>query len=271
MNPGPAPVRLGVVNIMPRADEYEAPLLVALERTGRKVEPVWIRLETHLYRSTDPGHLARHYQTLDQALAGPPLDGLILSGAPVEEIPYSQVRYWPELTVMLSRVGFDLPPMLGLCWGAMALAKHTGIEKETYGRKLFGVFATTNLAPQGPVMAGVAPVFPCPQSRHAGLIDREVERATAKGEVAPLARAPETGVTIFRTPDGRFTGHLGHPEYPTNRLAQEYFRDQGRKRTDVGFPAGYDPEHPVNTWSEAGVAFFSGWLDTLFLLPGGQQ
>jgi len=263
-------LRIGIINIMPRADEYEGPLRSVLDRSGHDIAPVWIRLSNHAYRSTDPHHLARHYLSFPQAMDSGPFHGVILTGAPVEEIPFGKVNYWPELSAILDQAGRGIPSFLGLCWGGLALARHLGIEKEVYPQKLFGVFATQNLAPQDPLMAGLARVFPCPQSRHAGLPDQAMAQAQRRGTVRLLARADETGVTIFCTPDLRFVGHLGHPEYPTRRLAEEYFRDRTRGRADVPRPAGYDPDRPVNSWEADGISFFRGWLGALREIAGNR-
>ena len=91
-------LRIGVINIMPKAEGYEKPLLETLGMTGFKVQPLWIRLSTHAYRSSDPLHLKRHYCVFSEAQRHGPLHGLILSGAPVEKIPYEEVNYWPELS-----------------------------------------------------------------------------------------------------------------------------------------------------------------------------
>lgn len=262
-------LRIGVINIMPKAEGYEKPLLETLGLTGFKVQPLWIRLSTHAYRSSDPLHLKRRYCVFSEALRRGPLHGLILSGAPVEKIPYEEVHYWPELSSILDLAGGEIPSVLGLCWGGLALAKRLGVEKEIYPRKLFGVFQTRNLDPRDPLMEGVGELFPCPQSRYAGFRQADVERAEREGTFKALAWSKETGTTLFRTPDFRFVGHIGHPEYPTERLALEYFRDKAKGLADVCGPVGYDPDHPLNTWGQAGVAFFRGWLRLLASLAEG--
>ena len=118
-------------------------------------------------------------------------------------------------------------------------------------------------------MEGVGELFPCPQSRYAGFRQADVERAEREGTFKALAWSKETGTTLFRTPDFRFVGHIGHPEYPTERLALEYFRDKAKGLADVCGPVGYDPDHPLNTWGQAGVAFFRGWLRFLASLAEG--
>jgi homoserine O-succinyltransferase len=266
--PSPArPVRIGIVNLMPKLEAYEPLLLGPLARAPHAVEVVGIRLGSARYGSSDQAHLDRSYVTFAEAIAAGPLDGLVITGAPVEELPYEEVVYWRELTAILEHAGAEVPSTLGLCWGGLALAEILGIPKHNYPAKLFGVFELRRLGAPAEISAGLlagqAPVFPCAQSRHAGIADAEIERAAARGIVRPLAHAAAGGYSLFETPDHRFVMHLGHPEYVADRLVFEWRRDRDLGRTDVPTPHGFDPEAPVTSWAAHREALFARWIDLL--------
>jgi homoserine O-succinyltransferase len=259
----PGPLRVGIINIMPKAESYEGYLTRPLSRWPGTVELVWIRLESHTYSSSDQRHIAGAYRTFGQAVGTAPLDGLILTGAPVEELAYEAVTYWPELTEILVEARRGITSTLGLCWGGMALGKLLGLEKKPLPHKLFGVFANRALERGGGLFAGDEERFWCAQSRHSGLADDTLERARDVGDVRLLAHGEETGYSIFETPDGRYVAHLGHPEYEPARLVEEWRRDASLGRTDVGLPRNLDLAAPVDTWRSHRTGFFARWLTRL--------
>jgi homoserine O-succinyltransferase len=257
------PLRVGIINIMPKAEVYEPYLLRPLDRAAFAVEPVWIRLRTHRYASSDAERIARSYVEYGQATQGSPLDGLIVTGAPVEELAFDDIHYWEELSEILRDARGEVPSTLGLCWGALALAKLLGFEKKRFEEKLFGVFENSNLLSDHPVMGGADDVFWCAHSRHAGSDDAELERARDDGHVRLLAHGGETGYTIFESADRRFLMHLGHPEYEPVRLAEEWVRDSALGRGDVRAPRHFDPNRPVHVWRSHCNDFFAQWLRVL--------
>ncbi|MET0286655.1 MAG: homoserine O-succinyltransferase, partial [Polyangiales bacterium] len=193
----------------------------------------------HGYPSSHAAHLARFYRGIEHAGAH---DGLILTGAPVEELPFEQVRYFPELRGVLERARATIATTLGLCWGGMALAHLLGVGKVRFARKLFGVYALEGYGP-------------CAQSRHAGLDPVQLSDAAVRGQVRVLS-----GDTLVESVDGRYMMHLGHPEYTPARLRFEYLRDRELGRGDV------DPPHGVGSDATAsplphGYAFFGRWLE----------
>ncbi len=258
------PLRVGIINVMPQAELYEFHLLYPLGRTIIQVEPVWIRLVHHAYKSSDKEHLDRYYVTFQDAIAEQPLDGLILTGAPVEEIPFEAVTYWEELSTILRFARTNIHSTLGICWGALALAKMLGIEKMIYPMKVFGVYDTRNLMRTHPVTGDFDDVFSCPQSRHAGIDDRALEAEAARGGVHLLAHAENAGYVIFESADHRYLMHVGHPEYEAERIAHEYWRDRERGRADVMVPVNFDLRNPVNRWRTHCLDFFAQWLRFLY-------
>jgi len=255
-----SPLRLGIINIMPRAEAYEHFIVRPLARAVLPVEIVWIRLRTHRYASSDGERIGGDYVEYETAVRDRPLDGLILTGAPVEEIDFREVHYWDELSEVLLAARGEVASTLGLCWGGLALAKLLGIEKRLFERKLFGVFQHTNLSPEGDLLAGFDDVFWCAHSRHSGANDREIEAARDDGRIRLLAHGPEAGHTIFESHDGRFVMHLGHPEYEPARLAEEWERDAALGRSDVQPPRYFDLRRPVSVWRSHCNDFFSQWL-----------
>lgn len=252
------PLRVGVLNLMPKAESYEAYLVQPLVRSRANVEPVLLRLESHRSKSSDREQLAR-YVTYDQARRQGPLDGLLISGAPVEELPFEEVAYWPELSALLERARAELKSTLGLCWGGLALAALLGLEKQAFSSKLFGVFRNRSLVSDGPFLAGGDDLFSCAHSRHSGIADDALLRAQHAGKVRLLSYGRETGYSIFESPDHRYLIHLGHPEYETARLSEEWARDRG-VRPDVRAPVDYDLEAPLNTWRSHRTNLFDTWL-----------
>ncbi|HEY4239760.1 MAG TPA: homoserine O-succinyltransferase [Kofleriaceae bacterium] len=254
-------IRVGIINIMPKVEAYEPLLVAPLARAGQPVELVWIRLETHRYHSSDRARLEREYVTWSEAGA---LDGLVVTGAPVEELAFADVAYWPELARILDIARSRVRSTLGLCWGGLALAHMLGIPKLRYPQKLFGVYEHRRLVGDDhPLVGDQAARFPCAHSRHAGIADWELQIAEADGRVRLLGHAPETGYALFETPDHRYVAHLGHPEYVADRLVYEYRRDLALGRTDVPTPHGFDPDRDETRWADHRNALFARWVALL--------
>jgi homoserine O-succinyltransferase/O-acetyltransferase len=253
-------LRIGILNIMPQAERYEFSLLYPLGRSVLQIEPIWIRLETHKYNSTDQLHLDKLYVTFEDAVARNKLDGLIVTGAPVEEIPFEQVTYWEEILRILRYAQRNIASTLGLCWGALAIAKFLGMEKVILPKKQFGVFEAVNLDRDHRITGDMDDVFWCQQSRHSGIPDGVLEAERDKGKINLLAHSRETGYVIFESSDQRFLMHLGHLEYEPSRLIEEYKRDLAAGRADVELPKNFNVDAPVNTWRAHRNEFFSQWI-----------
>lgn len=258
------PLRVGILNVMPEAERYEFSLLHPLGRSIIQVDPVWIRLETHAYKTSDRSHIGSLYLTFEEAVRRVPLDGLVLTGAPVEEFQYEEVHYWKELVDILSYARRNVASTLGICWGGMALARLLGLDKIRLPKKLFGVYRNASLERHHGITGDTDDEFWCPQSRHSGIADEELERARDKGIVRLLSHAPETGYSIFESADQRYLMHLGHPEYEPERLIFEYERDLAAGRTDVMVPCNLDLERPINTWRSHRNEFFSQWIKFVY-------
>jgi homoserine O-succinyltransferase len=253
-------LRIGILNIMPSAESYEYSLLHPLGRSVLQIDPVWIKLNSHVYSSTDRAHLEHFYVPFEEAVDKNRLDGLLLTGAPVEDIEFEKVNYWEELKRILKYAGKNIASTLGICWGGLALAKFLGIEKELYPKKIFGVYEATNLDRDHRITGDMDDVFWCAQSRHAGIPDAILEKARDEGKLRLLAYSRGAGYFIFESSDQRFLIHIGHPEYEPHRLVEEYTRDREMKRTDVEPPNNIDLDNPKNTWRTHRNEFFSQWV-----------
>lgn len=253
-------LRIGILNIMPQAETYEFSLLHPLGKSVMQIEPIWIILKTHTYSSSDQDHLQSVYVTFEQAIRYRHLDGLVVTGAPVEEIPFEEVSYWEEIKRILKYARNNIASTLGMCWGGLAIAKFLGIEKILFKKKVFGVFETRNLNRNHRITGDMDDIFLCPHSSHSGINDQILELERDKGIVNLLAYSEEAGYTIFESTDHRFIVHLGHPEYEPRRLIEEYQRDMKKGRDDVDPPANLDIENPVNRWRGHRSEFFSQWI-----------
>ena len=215
------PLRIGILNIMPLGKQYEFNLLHPLGLSPLQIEPIWIRLNTHSYKTWDLSHLSKHYVGWEEAMSPNPLDGLIITGAPVENMAFEDVNYWSELVGIIEEARQNCASTLGLCWAGFALAYLAGVNKQVFEKKVFGVFPLKSLIPAHSIMGTQDDTFFCPQSRYAGLPDEDMEEAHEKGLLRLLAYGEKVGYTIFETTDQRQLMHLGHPEYNVARLLAE--------------------------------------------------
>jgi len=259
------PLRIGILNIMPNVKTYEFNLLYPLGKSILQIDPVWIRLESHAYKSSSSEHMENLYVTFAEAIAEKHLDGLIITGAPVEELEFDQIKYWDEVVRILDYAKANIASTLGICWGGMALAKMLGIPKQLTETKIFGVYRTHNLDRHHNITGDLDDYFLCPQSRHAGYSDADLEKARDEKLINLLSYNEDAGYTIFESADQRFLVHLGHPEYNSQRLVEEFRRDQELGRTDVNPPVGFDADNPENCWRSHRNEFFSQWIKYVYL------
>jgi homoserine O-succinyltransferase len=263
LDEAPSPgLRVAIINIMPRAEAYEEFLRRPLLQGRPRVDPIWVRLRSHAYGSSDLAHIAG-YVTFAEALRRGRIDGIILTGAPVEELEFDQVHYWPELVEILGYARRHVSSTLGLCWGGLALGKMLGLEKRKLPRKLFGVYQNRTVHAEHPLTSDFDDQFWCAHSRHSGIPDGELTRAADEGVVNLLSHGVETGYSLFESADHRFVAHLGHPEYEPSRLVYEWERDSSLGRMDVAPPANFDPKRPANVWRSHRNELFRKWLALL--------
>ncbi len=252
------PLRIGILNIMPLGKQYEFNLLHPLGLSPLQIEPIWIRLKSHSYKTWDLSHLNNLYVDWETAMHPSPLDGLIITGAPVEHMNFEDVKYWNELVNLIDEARYKCASTLGLCWAGFALAYLAGVNKNNFRNKLFGVYSMRSLVPGHPLMGTQDDEFLCPQSRYAGLSDLEMEEAQRQGRLRLLAYGEKVGYTIFETPDQRQLMHLGHPEYNVSRLKSEMERDKARG--DVPPPENFNCDNAITSWRSHRNLLFQQWL-----------
>ncbi len=252
------PLRIGILNIMPLGKQYEFNLLHPLGLSPLQIEPIWIKLKTHSYKTWDIDHLNSLYISWEEANKKMPLDGIIITGAPVEHLTFEEVNYWNEFVDITSEAREICASTLGLCWAGFAMAYLLGVNKYVFKEKLFGVYPLKSLVPGHPLMGTQDDEFICPQSRFAGLPNDEMEAAQSEGKMNLLAYGEKVGYTIFETTDQKQLMHLGHPEYTVHRIISEISRD--KKKGDVPPPENFDINCSKTSWRSHRNLLFQQWL-----------
>ena len=256
------PLKIALVNLMPTKIATETQILRLLGNTPLQVEISLVHMENHKTKHTRADHLERFYITSREALSRK-FDGMIITGAPVEQLPFEQVDYWADLKKIMDYAAQNVFCTLYICWGAQAgLYYHYGIQKYDLDKKLFGVFYNKRLTAAEPLLRGFDDVFPAPQSRHTEV--RAEDIALCK-ELTVLAASEEAGVLLVKSKDNRQIFMTGHLEYDTDTLAAEYLRDKN-KGENIGIPVNYFPggkpeNPPLSTWRSHAHLFYSNWLN----------
>ena len=256
------PLQIAIVNLMPTKIATEIQLLRLLGNSPVQVDITLLKAENHTSKNTAPEHLERFYTTFSQ-VRHRKFDGMIITGAPVEQLPFAEVDYWDELKSIMDYSRDNVFSTLHICWGAQAgLYHHYGIDKHTLPAKMFGVFSHAITDTKLPIFRGFDDLFYAPHSRHTGLRREDIQ---AEPELEILAESPEAGVCIMQAAaEGQFfiTGPL---EYDAATLANEYFRDRD-KGLDIEVPRNYFPGDnpnlpPVVNWRAHANLFFANWLN----------
>jgi homoserine O-succinyltransferase len=263
--------RVGFVNLMPHAEQFEALLVPQFALAGAH-EPVWLKMSGRRYHLDDRAAIDRRYLLLDDAVQDAPLDALVVTGAAVEHLPFAEVRFLPELEKIVDyAIGRELP-VLGLCWGALAVGHQLlGLSHVVWDRKLSGVFETDLLVKDHPFTTGLDDRFWTAHSRFAGFDEESVERSVAAGRMRVIARSTEAGTIIAESCDHNVLMHIGHPEYTHTRLPEEYRRDVRLGLDNVRPPANVDLDDPVNRWRSHSMVFFANWIRMVHQRFQGRQ
>jgi homoserine O-succinyltransferase len=256
------PLRIAIVNLMPTKIATETQLLRLLGNTPLQVQITLLRMDSHEARNTVREHLESFYATFDQ-VRDQKFDGLVVTGAPVELLPFEEVDYWSELVEVMDWSVDHVFSTLHVCWGAQAgLYHHFGIKKYPLERKMFGVFRHKVLEPHSEILRGFDEEFPAPHSRHTEV--RAAEVHAAKG-LRVLAESKEAGLYLASSVDGRQVFVTGHPEYDRDTLKSEYDRDVA-KGLQIAVPCNYfpgdDPARlPAMTWRSHAFLLYANWLN----------
>ena len=256
------PLQICILNLMPVKQDTELQLLRSLSNTPLQVDVTFMKMNSHLSLNTSATHLNKFYDTFDD-LKSNKYDGLIITGAPVEQIPFEEVDYWKELCEIMEWSKTHVHSTFHICWGAQAgLYYHYGIRKELLPAKMFGVFEHRVIRPSNPLVRGFDEVFYAPHSRWAGLDRAAID---ACGDLRILAESDTAGPMLLSTESGRQIFVIGHPEYDKYTLDKEYKRDV-KAGKPINIPCNYYPEDdpdrdPLFRWRAHGYLLYTNWLN----------
>jgi homoserine O-succinyltransferase/O-acetyltransferase len=261
------PLKIAIVNLMPTTVDTEVQLLRLLGNTPLQVDISFLRMGSHESRNAPPGHLDKFYtNVVDIIKQGSCYDGFIITGAPVETLPFEEVDYWNELVSVIDFTNTNVWSTLHICWGAQAgLYRRYGIPKKPLDQKLFGIFPHGVNERFSPLFRGFDDEFLAPQSRHTAS-DRNA--IASEKTLTIQSETPETGVFIATAKEGREIYVTGHLEYDPLTLDKEYRRDL-EKGLAIAVPKNYypgdDPSRlPVVRWRAHAHLFFSNWLNYVY-------
>lgn len=256
------PLRIAILNLMPTKETTETQILRLLANNPLQIEFVLLHPKTHTSKNTSQEHLAAFYKTFDD-VKEEQFDGLIITGAPVEQMEFEEVNYWEELVQIMEWSKEHVTSTLHICWAAQAgLYHHYQVPKYPLSEKMFGVFPHTCTQSHVKLMRGFDEVFFVPQSRHTEVRKEDIERVA---ELEVLSESEEAGVYIAASKDGKQIFVTGHSEYDAYTLKWEYDRDVA-KGLDVALPKNYFPNDdpartPLNLWRSHANLLFSNWLN----------
>ena len=256
------PLEIVLLNLMPTKIVTETQLSRLLGNTPLQVHLELMHTSTHISKNVSQEHLLNFYKSFDE-LKHRKFDGMVITGAPVENMAFEDVDYWPELCKIMEWTKTNVHSTLHICWGAQAgLYYHYGIPKHSLPEKLFGVFKHQVDYKRSILLRGFDDEFWAPHSRHTTILREDIEKIEG---LKILASSEEAGVYALMNKKGRQIFVTGHAEYDPNTLATEYFRDKNQG-LPISVPKNYypnddDTKDPVVRWRGHGNLLFSNWLN----------
>lgn len=256
------PLQVCILNLMPVKQDTELQLLRALSNTPLQVDVTFLMVASHVSLNTSANHLNHFYTTFDQ-IRGKHFDGLIITGAPVEDIAFEEVDYWQEVCAIMDWADTSVTSTLHICWGAQAGFYHYyGIQKRMLSEKLFGIYSHKVQNRKVPLVRGFDDYFLAPHSRHTETPAAEIHNC---GEITVLAESEEAGVFLAYAENGKKVFVNGHPEYDRYTLDAEYKRDLG-KGLPIHIPRNYYPDddcsqRPSLQWRAHCNNLYTNWLN----------
>ena len=256
------PLRIVMLNLMPQKIVTETQIARLIGNTPLQVELELLQTATHKSKHTSAEHMLAFYKVFDD-IKDQNFDGMIITGAPVEQMPFEEVEYWDELCEIMEWSKTHVTSTLHICWGAQAgLYYHYGIEKHPLDKKLFGVFEHTLDYKRSILFRGFDDTFLVPHSRHTTILREDVERVE---DLRVLSSSKEAGVFVVSTDRGRQIFVTGHSEYDADTLQREYMRDKAAG-LPIEIPYNYFPDdddtkEPLVRWRSCANLFYSNWLN----------
>lgn len=259
---GVKPLKILLLNLMPIKQVTESDIAHQLSKTHLPVQLILVKIRGQKYKNTPQEHMDRFYRNFDE-LASKQYEGMIVTGAPLERIPFEDVRYWKQLTEIFDWSRTEIGSAIYLCWGAqVGLYHHYGVPKYDLPKKLFGVYEQRLAKQNLPIFRGMPPTFNMPQSRYTEVRKDDIDKVD---DLEIFAEGPVAGVGIVKPKNRSEFFVTGHLEYSPNTLDNEYRRDRSRG-LDTAPPENYyvngDPASGINySWKNAADLFYSNWLN----------
>ncbi len=256
------PLKLLILNLMPTKITTESQLLRKLSNTPLQIEVEFLRTISHDSKNVDISHLESFYRSFEEVQDNF-YDGMIITGAPVENLDFQDVDYWPELCQIMEWTKTNVHCTLHICWGAQAgLFYHYGIPKYSLPQKLSGIFRHVSLSPNSPIFRGFDDRFYMPHSRYTEVLPEDIEKHPL---LELMAISDKAGVFMVKSENSRQFFITGHPEYDGDTLALEYKRDLD-KGLDIHMPENYFPDNdpqmtPQVNWRSAAQLMYTNWLN----------
>ena len=256
------PLKIVILNLMPLKITTETDLIRLLSNTPLQMEVSFMKLKSHTPKNTPIEHMMMFYRDFEK-MRDEKFDGMIITGAPVEQLDFEDVNYWDEITGIFAWARNHVTSTIYICWAAQAgLYYHYGIPKYPLSKKMFGVFRQHTLCPHLPIFRGFDDVFYMPHSRHTEVRKEDI---LANPELTLIAESPENGVSMVMARGGREFFITGHMEYASNTLDNECKRDKGI-RDDVDMPVNYYRDNnpanePLVTWRAHANLLYHNWIN----------
>lgn len=256
------PLKVAILNVMPLKEETELQLLRVLSNTPLQVDVTFLNVKSHISQNTSASHLNKFYTFYDE-IKNEKFDGLIITGAPVEQLAFEDVDYWEELCRIFEWSKKNVTSTLHICWGAQAgLYYHFGLEKKELKEKITGIYKHRVKNRKEPLVRGFDDEFYAPHSRYTEVSKEDVENCD---KLKILAESDEAGVFICISEGGKQVFVTGHPEYDRYTLDSEYKRDMG-KGLNPKIPYNYYPDdnpknRPLLQWRSHSINLYSNWLN----------
>lgn len=256
------PLKIIILNLMPTKLETETQLLRLLSNSPLQVDVEFLQVATHEAKNVSKSHMDKFYKTYDEVKSNK-YDGMIITGAPVEQMEFEEVDYWNELCKIMEWSKTNVYSTFHICWGAQAgLYYHYGIKKYKTQKKIFGIFPHKSLDETHPLMRGLDDIYYVPHSRHTEIKTQDIAQVK---DLQILSYSDMAGIHIVSDMECRKFFITGHSEYDRETLAKEYFRDK-EKGLDIEIPYNYFPNDDTNAiprmeWKGTANIIFNNWLN----------
>jgi len=259
------PLQIGLLNLMPKKIQTETQFARLIGATPLQIELTLIRMSEHQPKNTSADHMEAFYQPFQEAKKRK-FDGLVITGAPIEHLPFKDVSYWDEMTEVMDWTQTNVHSTFGVCWGGMAMINYFhGVQKHLLDHKLFGCMRHKRLSDSSPYLRGFSDDLVIPVSRWTEVRQAEIDAAN---NLKTLMSSPDAGPCLVEDPDHRALYIFNHFEYDRGTLKEEYDRDIANG-TPINIPANYYPDDdptrmPENRWRSHGHLLYGNWINEIY-------